>query len=603
MEKKYVNKIKDSNNEYIIQDAELSEVVNDAIEAIENVANELVEIESNIETVDKKVDDIKQINLRPSLTMFRKHYRLYDTTTIEPSKCYNKLQGNCYIEKFDMWVSAWDNFGNDSASGEYNNNTMLTATNSSGVVASYEELAEGGHCNSICFDEATNILYIVQLYQLLSDGTYFKTTKVLKYGFNGSSFSKLQSIELDFLRDDFLSYGFTNFNLNSLEYDNTSKKFYAYVSNDSREGYIYYLGYSDEFSKNPSTILDFKSLNYVGFGEMYHSLYKQTFKKIDSNTFGLLQFKPNIMYLYDIEDLKLINIIDLGNYGNSSYFIGEPQDFTGIGGKVYLGSSFYSNSYDQESTAWLSVFDIYRGTPSASTDNAKSSEYGHTLYVDNSTTNDFKPEDGSVNYPFSTTTSAINYINNPLNAIDSCTLVYQQSNRGVYPCGYVKTEKSVILQCENSSTYLSKIVSQNCSFVRIDGLQFKYSNQYMKKDSSLISVINVYTTDVLILNCEFDVNVSGYVPERDIALFQSTGRIVNNVISNDVTDCCIRFSSQSQGTVSRLTSNNASDKLVDVIAESVGFIDSDIRGRLGLGSTSSVIYFETGATAYLPDIS
>lgn len=605
--------ISDNANTYGVDYSEIQQ----EFDTLENSVNQSItqinqSNEEFQEEITEKVNAIKgNITTMPCLSQVFRLIKLGNGETITPRQSYIKLQGTTNCDNVDgesnLTLTCWDNWGNDSTAADWNNSNQLVLYSNNAQLASFSESTYGGHGNSLCYvkkatkGSTANAAYLTQLYTLNSSGGTVKTSNVIIYNITTSSITRIGVIDLSWLSTIWQSHGNapSTFNLNSVEYIDDLDKFACFVNKDGADGALILVpsqlkaigSYSVLTPLNSGTI--YIPLNYALQPAYSTENLIQTCKYFGGGYFGVLRFKPNFIHVFRIDDSgEVIGTtgMDIGMWGNSNYWIGEPQDMCRCGDKIRLYSYHVLNQNIVASRADIAEFSLFGQQPSTSSDAPKTSIYEPTVYVDASS-DMIGPADGSDEYPFLSIDEAIKHVECPNNGISQTRIRLANGN---YLMSYPQCTKEISIEPQTGASNVNLDVTQckGCTRVEFKNLTVTGNNRYADPSRENDFMLGIQDSNAKIYQC----TLSPSSTRNALSLFHTTATVTEckgsgntsmaNVYASTGSDVKIVDAGEFTGL------NNQS---FNILSGSICFIDSSKTGNVNLGSSCLLFSNELGS--------
>lgn len=595
--------ISDNKNTYAVdyseiqQDFEsLEESVNQSIAEI-NQSNEQFQ-----EDITEKINAIKgNITTMPCLSQVFRLIKLGNGETITPRQSFIKLQGTCNCDNVDgesdLTLTCWDNWGNDKTAADWNNNNQLVLYSNNAQLASFSESTYGGHGNSLCYvkkstkGSTANAAYLTQLYTLNSSGGTVKTSNVVIYNITTSSITRIGVIDLSWLSTIWQSHGNapSTFNLNSVEYIAELDKFACFVNKDGADGAIILVPSQLQAIGSYSVLTPLNSgaiyipLNYALQPAYSTENLIQTCKYLGGGYFGVLRFKPNFIHVFRIDDSgEVIGTtgMDIGMWGNSNYWIGEPQDMCRCGDKIRLYSYHVLNQNIVASRADIAEFSLFGQQPSTSSDAPKTSIYEPTVYVDASS-DMIGPADGSDEYPFLSIDEAIKHVECPNNGISQTRIRLANGN---YLMSYPQCTKEISIEPQTGASNVNLDVTQckGCTRIEFKNLRVTGNNRYADPSRENDFMLGIQDSNAKIYQC----TLSPSSTRNALSLFHTTATVTECKGSGNTSMANVYASTGSDvKIVDAGEFTGLSGQSFNILSGSICFIDSSKTGNVNLGSS------------------
>lgn len=554
------------------------------------------------EEITEKVNAIKgNITTMPCLSQVFRLIKLGNGETITPRQSFIKLQGTCNCDNVDgesdLTLTCWDNWGNDSTAADWNNSNQLVLYSNNAQLASFSESTYGGHGNSLCYvkkatkGSTANAAYLTQLYTLNSSGGTVKTSNVIIYNITTSSITRIGVIDLSWLSTIWQSHGNapSTFNLNSVEYIDDLDKFACFVNKDGADGALILVpsqlkaigSYSVLTPLNSGTI--YIPLNYALQPAYSTENLIQTCKYFGGGYFGVLRFKPNFIHVFRIDDSgEVIGTtgMDIGMWGNSNYWIGEPQDMCRCGDKIRLYSYHVLNQNIVASRADIAEFSLFGQQPSTSSDAPKTSIYEPTVYVDASS-DMIGPADGSDEYPFLSIDEAIKHVECPNNGISQTRIRLANGN---YLMSYPQCTKEISIEPQTGASNVNLDVTQckGCTRIEFKNLTVTGNNRYADPSRENDFMLGIQDSNAKIYQC----TLSPSSTRNALSLFHTTATVTECKGSGNTSMANVYASTGSDvKIVDAGEFTGLSSQSFNILSGSICFIDSSKTGNVNLGSS------------------
>lgn len=595
--------ISDNKNTYevdyseIQQDFEsLEESVNQSIAEI-NQSNEQFQ-----ESITEKINAIKgNITTMPCLSQVFRLIKLGNGETITPRQSFIKLQGTCNCGNVDgesdLTLTCWDNWGNDKTAADWNNNNQLVLYSNNAQLASFSESTYGGHGNSLCYvkkatkGSTANAAYLTQLYTLNSSGGTVKTSNVIIYNITTSSITRIGVIDLSWLSTIWQNHGNapSTFNLNSVEYIDDLDKFACFVNKDGADGALILVPSQLQEIGSYSVLTPLNSgpiyipLNYALQPAYSTENLIQTCKYFGGGYFGVLRFKPNFIHVFRIDasgEVIGTTGMDIGMWGNSNYWIGEPQDLCRCGDKIRLYSYHVLNQNIVASRADIAEFSLFGQQPSTSSDAPKTSIYEPTVYVDASS-DMIGPADGSDEYPFYSIDEAIKHVECPNNGISQTRIRLANGN---YLMSYPQCTKEISIEPQTGASNVNLDVTQckGCTRIEFKNLTVTGNNRYADPSRETDFMLGIHDSDAKIYQC----TLSPSSTRNALSLFHTTATVTECKGSGNTSRANVYASTGSDvKIVDAGEFTGLSGQSFNILSGSICFIDSSKTGNVNLGSS------------------
>lgn len=595
--------ISDNKNTYAVDYSEiqqgfesLEESVNRSIAEI-NQSNEQFQ-----ESITEKVNAIKgNITTMPCLSQVFRLIKLGNGETITPRQSFIKLQGTCNCDNVDgesdLTLTCWDNWGNDKTAADWNNNNQLVLYSNNAQLASFNESTYGGHGNSLCYvkkstkGSTANAAYLTQLYTLNSSGGTVKTSNVVIYNLTTSSITRIGVIDLSWLSTIWQSHGNapSTFNLNSVEYIAELDKFACFVNKDGADGALILVPSQLKAIGSYSVLTPLNSgaiyipLNYALQPAYSTENLIQTCKYLSAGYFGVLRFKPNFIHVFRIDDSgEVIGTtgMDIGMWGNSNYWIGEPQDMCRCGDKIRLYSYHVLNQNIVASRADIAEFSLFGQQPSTSSDAPKTSIYEPTVYV-NASSGMIGPADGSDEYPFLSIDEAIKHVECPNNGISQTRIRLANGN---YLMSYPQCTKEISIEPQTGASNVNLDVTQckGCTRIEFKNLRVTGNNRYADPSRENDFMLGIQDSNAKIYQC----TLSPSSTRNALSLFHTTATVTECKGSGNTSMANVYASTGSDvKIVDAGEFTGLSNQSFNILSGSICFIDSSKTGNVNLGSS------------------
>lgn len=562
--------------------------------------------------ITEKVNAIKgNITTMPCLSQVFRLIKLGNGETITPRQSYIKLQGTTNCDNVDgesnLTLTCWDNWGNDSTAADWNNSNQLVLYSNNAQLASFSESTYGGHGNSLCYvkkatkGSTANAAYLTQLYTLNSSGGTVKTSNVIIYNITTSSITRIGVIDLSWLSTIWQSHGNapSTFNLNSVEYIDDLDKFACFVNKDGADGALILVpsqlkaigSYSVLTPLNSGTI--YIPLNYALQPAYSTENLIQTCKYFGGGYFGVLRFKPNFIHVFRIDDSgEVIGTtgMDIGMWGNSNYWIGEPQDMCRCGDKIRLYSYHVLNQNIVASRADIAEFSLFGQQPSTSSDAPKTSIYEPTVYVDASS-DMIGPADGSDEYPFLSIDEAIKHVECPNNGISQTRIRLANGN---YLMSYPQCTKEISIEPQTGASNVNLDVTQckGCTRIEFKNLTVTGNNRYADPSRENDFMLGIQDSNAKIYQC----TLSPSSTRNALSLFHTTATVTECKGSGNTSMANVYASTGSDvKIVDAGEFTGLSSQSFNILSGSICFIDSSKTGNVNLGSSCLLFSNELGS--------
>ena len=595
--------ISDNKNTYGVDYSEIQQEFNSLEESVNQSIAEINQSNEQFqESITEKVNAIKgNITTMPCLSQVFRLIKLGNGETITPRQSFIKLQGTCNCDNVDgesdLTLTCWDNWGNDKTAADWNNNNQLVLYSNNAQLASFSESTYGGHGNSLCYvkkstkGSTANATYLTQLYTLNSSGGTVKTSNVVIYNITTSSITRIGVIDLSWLSTIWQSHGNapSTFNLNSVEYIAELDKFACFVNKDGADGALILVPSQLQAIGSYSVLTPLNSgaiyipLNYALQPAYSTENLIQTCKYLGGGYFGVLRFKPNFIHVFRIDDSgEVIGTtgMDIGMWGNSNYWIGEPQDLCRCGDKIRLYSYHVLNQNIVASRADIAEFSLFGQQPSTSSDSPKTSIYEPTVYVDASS-DMIGPADGSDEYPFLSIDEAIKHVECPNNGISQTRIRLANGN---YLMSYPQCTKEISIEPQTGASNVNLDVTQckGCTRIEFKNLTVTGNNRYADPSRENDFMLGIQDSNAKIYQC----TLSPSSTRNALSLFHTTATVTEckgsgntsmaNVYASTGSDVKIVDAGEFTGL------NNQS---FNILSGSICFIDSSKTGNVNLGSS------------------
>ena len=605
--------ISDNKNTYGVDYSEiqedfesLEESVNQSIAEI-NQSNEQFQ-----ESITEKVNAIKgNITTMPCLSQVFRLIKLGNGETITPRQSFIKLQGTCNCDNVDgesdLTLTCWDNWGNDKTAADWNNNNQLVLYSNNARLASFNESTYGGHGNSLCYvkkstkGSTANAAYLTQLYTLNSSGGTVKTSNVVIYNVTTSSITRIGVIDLSWLSTIWQSHGNapSTFNLNSVEYIDDLDKFACFINKDGADGALILVPSQIQAIGSYSVLTPLNSgpiyipLNYELQPAYNTENLIQTCKYLGGGYFGVLRFKPNFIHVFRIDDSgEVIGTtgMDIGMWGNSNYWIGEPQDLCRCGDKIRLYSYHVLNQNIVASRADIAEFTLFGQQPSTTSDAPKTSIYEPTVYVDASTSL-IGAADGSDEYPFYSIDEAIKHVECPNNGISQTRIRLANGN---YLMSYPQCTKEISIEPQTGASNVNLDVTQckGCTRIEFKNLRVTGNNRYADPSRENDFMLGIQDSNAKIYQC----TLSPSSTRNALSLFHTTATVTECKGSGNTSMANVYASTGSDvKIVDAGEFTGLSSQSFNILSGSICFIDSSKTGNVNLGSSCLLFSNELGS--------
>lgn len=595
--------ISDNTNTYGVDYSEIQQEF-DTLES--SVNQSITQIKQSNEEfqgeITEKVNAIKgNITTMPCLSQVFRLIKLGNAETITPRQSFIKLQGTTNCDNVDgesnLTLTCWDNWGNDTTAADWNNNNQLVLYSNNAQLASFNESTYGGHGNSLCYvkkatkGSTANAAYLTQLYTLNSSGGTVKTSNVIIYNITTSSITRIGVIDLSWLSTIWQSHGNapSTFNLNSVEYIDDLDKFACFVNKDGADGALILVpsqlkaigSYSVLTPLNSGTI--YIPLNYALQPAYSTENLIQTCKYFGGGYFGVLRFKPNFIHVFRIDDSgEVIGTtgMDIGMWGNSNYWIGEPQDMCRCGDKIRLYSYHVLNQNIVASRADIAEFSLFGQQPSTSSDAPKTSIYEPTVYVDASS-DMIGPADGSDEYPFLSIDEAIKHVECPNNGISQTRIRLANGN---YLMSYPQCTKEISIEPQTGASNVNLDVTQckGCTRIEFKNLTVTGNNRYADPSRENDFMLGIQDSNAKIYQC----TLSPSSTRNALSLFHTTATVTECKGSGNTSMANVYASTGSDvKIVDAGEFTGLSSQSFNILSGSICFIDSSKTGNVNLGSS------------------
>lgn len=554
------------------------------------------------EEITEKVNAIKgNITTMPCLSQVFRLIKLGNGETITPRQSFIKLQGTCNCDNVDgesdLTLTCWDNWGNDKTAADWNNNNQLVLYSNNAQLASFNESTYGGHGNSLCYvkkstkGSTANAAYLTQLYTLNSSGGTVKTSNVVIYNVTTSSITRIGVIDLSWLSTIWQSHGNapSTFNLNSVEYIAELDKFACFVNKDGADGALILVPSQLKAIGSYSVLTPLNSgaiyipLNYALQPAYSTENLIQTCKYLSAGYFGILRFKPNFIHVFRIDDSgEVIGTtgMDIGMWGNSNYWIGEPQDMCRCGDKIRLYSYHVLNQNIVASRADIAEFSLFGQQPSTSSDAPKTSIYEPTVYVDASS-DMIGPADGSDEYPFLSIDEAIKHVECPNNGISQTRIRLANGN---YLMSYPQCTKEISIEPQTGASNVNLDVTQckGCTRIEFKNLRVTGNNRYADPSRENDFMLGIQDSNAKIYQC----TLSPSSTRNALSLFHTTATVTECKGSGNTSMANVYASTGSDvKIVDAGEFTGLSNQSFNILSGSICFIDSSKTGNVNLGSS------------------
>ena len=554
------------------------------------------------EEITEKVNAIKgNITTMPCFSQVFRLIKLGNAETITPRQSYIKLQGTSNCDNVDgesnLTLTCWDNWGNDDTAADWNNSNQLVLYNNSAQLASFTESTYGGHGNSLCYikrntqGSTANAAYLTQLYTLNSSGGTVKTSNVIVYNVTTSSITRIGVLDLSWLSTIWQSHGNapSTFNLNSVEYVTDLNKFACFINNDGSSGALILV------PAQLQTIGSYSILSPLNSDVIYIPLSYplqttsaaenliQTCKYMGGGYFGVLRFKPNFIHVFRVDNSGEIldtSGMDIGMWGNSNYWIGEPQDMCLVGDKMRLYSYHVLNQNIVASRADIAEFSLFGQQPSTSSDSPKTSIYEPTVYVDASTPL-IGAADGSSDYPFYSVDEAIKHVECPNNGISQTRIRLANGN---YLMSYPQCTKEISIEPQTGASNVNLDITQckGCTRVEFKQLNLTSGDRYADPSRTNDFMLGIHDSNAKIYQCQLTPDST----HNALALYHSSAIVSECTGSGNATKANVYATTGSDVKIvdtGKFTSLSSSS--FNVLSGSICFIDSAKTSNVNLGSS------------------
>lgn len=595
--------ISDNANTYGVDYSEIQQEL-DTLES--SVNQSITQINQSNEEFQKeiteKVNAIKgNITTMPCFSQVFRLIKLGNAETITPRRSYIKLQGTTNCDNVDgesnLTLTCWDNWGNDDTAADWNNSNQLVLYNNSAQLASFTESAYGGHGNSLCYvkrntqGSTANAAYLTQLYTLNSSGGTVKTSNVIVYNVTTSSIARIGMLDLSWLSTIWQSHGNapSTFNLNSVEYVTDLNKFACFINNDGSSGALILvpaqlqtLGSYSILSPLNSDVI-YIPLSYPLQTTSAAENLIQTCKYMGGGYFGVLRFKPNFIHVFRVDNSGEIldtSGMDIGMWGNSNYWIGEPQDMCLVGDKMRLYSYHVLNQNIVASRADIAEFSLFGQQPSTSSDSPKTSIYEPTVYVDASTSL-IGAADGSSEYPFYSVDEAIKHVECPNNGISQTRIRLANGN---YLMSYPQCTKEISIEPQTGASNVNLDITQckGCTRIEFKNLTVTGNNRYADPSRENNFMLGIHDSDAKIYQC----TLSPSSTRNALSLFHTTATVTECKGSGNTSMANVYASTGSDvKIVDAGEFTGLSNQSFTILSGSICFIDSSKTGNVNLGSS------------------
>lgn len=595
--------ISDNKNTYEVDYSEIQQEFN----ALEDSVNESI---TNInqgneefqEEITEKVNAIKgNITTMPCLSQVFRLIKLGNGETITPRQSFIKLQGTCNCDNVDgesdLTLTCWDNWGNDTTSADWNNNNQLVLYSNNAQLASFNESTYGGHGNSLCYvkkstkGSTANAAYLTQLYTLNSSGGTVKTSNVVIYNVTTSSITRIGVIDLSWLSTIWQSHGNapSTFNLNSVEYIAELDKFACFINKDGADGAIILAPSQLQAIGSYSVLTPLNSgpiyipLNYALQPAYSTENLIQTCKYLGGGYFGVLRFKPNFIHVFRIDDSgEVIGTtgMDIGMWGNSNYWIGEPQDMCRCGDKIRLYSYHVLNQNIVASRADIAEFSLFGQQPSTASDAPKTSIYEPSVYVDASS-DMIGPADGSDEYPFLSIDEAIKHVECPNNGISQTRIRLANGN---YLMSYPQCTKEISIEPQTGASNVNLDITQckGCTRVEFKQINLTSGDRYADPSRTNDFMLGIHDSNAKIYQCQLTPDST----HNALALYHSSAIVSECTGSGNATKANVYSTTGSDvKIVDTGEFTGLSSQSFNILSGSICFIDSSKTGNVNLGSS------------------
>lgn len=554
------------------------------------------------EEITEKVNAIKgNITTMPCLSQVFRLIKLGNGETITPRQSFIKLQGTCNCDNVDgesdLTLTCWDNWGNDTTAADWNNNNQLVLYSNNAQLASFNESTYGGHGNSLCYvkkstkGSTANAAYLTQLYTLNSSGGTVKTSNVVIYNVTTSSITRIGVIDLSWLSTIWQSHGNapSTFNLNSVEYIAELDKFACFINKDGADGALILVPSQLKAIGSYSVLTPLNSdpiyipLNYALRPAYSTENLIQTCKYLSGGYFGVLRFKPNFIHVFRIDDSgEVIGTtgMDIGMWGNSNYWIGEPQDMCRCGDKIRLYSYHVLNQNIVASRADIAEFSLFGQQPSTSSDAPKTSIYEPTVYVDASS-DMIGPADGSDEYPFLSIDEAIKHVECPNNGISQTRIRLANGN---YLMSYPQCTKEISIEPQTGASNVNLDVTQckGCTRIEFKNLKVTGNKRYADPSRENDFMLGIQDSNAKIYQC----TLSPSSTRNALSLFHTTATVTECKGSGNTSMANVYASTGSDvKIVDAGEFTGLSSQSFNILSGSICFIDSSKTGNVNLGSS------------------
>lgn len=605
--------ISDNKNTYGVDYSEiqqefnsLEQSVNHSIEQI-NQSNEQFQ-----EDITGKVNAIKgNITTMPCLSQVFRLIKLGNGETITPRQSFIKLQGTCNCDNVDgesdLTLTCWDNWGNDKTAADWNNNNQLVLYSNNAQLASFSESTYGGHGNSLCYvkkatkGSTANAAYLTQLYTLNSSGGTVKTSNVVIYNVTTSSITRIGVIDLSWLSTIWQSHGNapSTFNLNSVEYIAELDKFACFINKDGADGALILAPSQLQAIGSYSVLTPLNSgaiyipLNYALQPAYSTENLIQTCKYLSGGYFGVLRFKPNFIHVFRIDasgEVIGTTGMDIGMWGNSNYWIGEPQDLCRCGDKIRLYSYHVLNQNIVASRADIAEFTLFGQQPSTTSDAPKTSIYEPTVYV-NASSGMIGPADGSDEYPFLSIDEAIKHVECPNNGISQTRIRLANGN---YLMSYPQCTKEISIEPQTGASNVNLDVTQckGCTRIEFKNLTVTGNNRYADPSRENNFMLGIQDSNAKIYQC----TLSPSSTRNALSLFHTTATVTECKGSGNTSMANVYASTGSDvKIVDAGEFTGLSGQSFNILSGSICFIDSSKTGNVNLGSSCLLFSNELGS--------
>lgn len=605
--------ISDDTNTYEVDYSEIQQ----ELETFENSVNKSIEqIEQSNEQfqedVTEKVNAIKgNITTMPCFSQVFRLIKLGNGETITPRQSFIKLQGTCNCDNVDgesnLTLTCWDNWGNDTTAADWNNNNQLVLYSNNAQLASFKESTYGGHGNSLCYvkkstkGSTANAAYLTQLYTLNSSGGTVKTSNVVIYNVTTSSITRIGVIDLSWLSTIWQTHGNapSTFNLNSVEYIAELDKFACFINKDGADGALILVPSKLQAFGSYSVLTPLNSgpiyipLNYALQPAYSTENLIQTCKYLGGGYFGVLRFKPNFIHVFRIDDAgEVIDTsgMEIGMWGNSNYWVGEPQDICRCGDKIRLYSYHVLNQNIVASRADIAEFTLFGQQPSTASDAPKTSIYEPSVYVDASS-DMIGPADGSDEYPFLSIDEAVKHVECPNNGLSQARVRLANGN---YLMSYPQCTKEISIEPQTGASNVTLDICQckGCTKIEFKEIRVTSGDRYADPSRSNDFMLSAHDSDIHVSECTLTPDSS----HNALALYHANATVCGCSGKGATGRANVYASTGS--TVKVINANGftgLNTSSFNVLTNSMIFIDGEKSGNVNLGASCLMVAPDLGS--------